>query len=76
MPGLWVVCLPWVVPLVDLVICALVVGVFMLFSLFAYARAMGGVLDYLSFARGVGLGFFGCFVCWPACGVCLDAGGL
>ena len=75
-PGLWVVWFPWVVPLVGLVACALDMGVSLLLSLVAYARAVGGVLVCLSFARGVGLGFFGCFDCWPVCGVWLDVGGL
>ena len=61
MPGLWVVWFPWVVPLVGLVACALDVGVSLLLSLVAYARAVG---------------FFGCFDCWPVCGVWLDVGGL
>ena len=55
---LWVVWFPWVVPLVGLVACALVVGFSLLFSLVAYARAVGGVL--ISFLPGVWawFGFF------------------
>ena len=67
MPGLWVVWFPWVVPFVGLVACAMVVGCSMLFSLFAFARVVGGVLVCLSFVRGVGLVFLqlvSLLTCW------------
>ena len=47
---------PWVVPLVGLVACALVVGCSLLFSLVAFARVWAG-FGFLSFACGVGLVF-------------------
>ena len=69
MPGLWVVWFPFGFSLGWFVACALVVGFSFLLSLVAYALAVGGVLVCLSFARGVGLGLFGWFSCWPVCGV-------
>ena len=51
-PGLWVGWFLWVFPLVGFVACGLVVGSSILFSLVAYAWAVGGGGVVYLFPRG------------------------